>query len=315
MGKRTDTLIMRAIRAISKAKNGAFKTRYNHIQDKKHFVKAVRSAGYGVKKWENITNKHVAAAVKVWKDRDLATATIKNYLSGVREVCRLYGNDKIHEKNSEFGLENRVYITNTDKAMPQEVYERVVHELKAGEDTINHRIAAQLMLERELGLRVEEATKFNPAKSVLKDGRILVQYGTKGGRERIIHEISDKAKQAVEYTEQVVKRGNLIPKDMSEKQWMGKYYRTIRAYGVSKENCGASGHGCRHAYAQERYERLTGFKSPCKFDSKSDFRRNAQKIAGNGWLKLDNDARQIIKGEMGHGPDRDDVVSQYLGSI
>jgi hypothetical protein len=27
------------------------------------------------------------------------------------------------------------------------------------------------------------------------------------------------------------------------------------------------------------------------------------------------DARQIIKAELGHGPDRDDVVSQYLGAI
>jgi hypothetical protein len=31
-------------------------------------------------------------------------------------------------------------------------------------------------------------------------------------------------------------------------------------------------------------------------------------IAGEGWKKLNQDARQIIKAELGHGPDRDDVV-------
>ena len=45
------------------------------------------------------------------------------------------------------------------------------------------------------------------------------------------------------------------------------------------------------------------------------YRKNAIKIAGERWRKLNQDARQIIKAELGHGPDRDDVVSQYLGAI
>ena len=79
--------------------------------------------------------------------------------------------------------------------------------------------------------------------------------------------------------------------------------------------CGASSHGCRHAYAQDRFESITGFKAPCKFETKAEFRQNAENIAGKEWRKLNQDARQIIKAELGHGPDRDDVVSQYLGTI
>ncbi len=60
---------------------------------------------------------------------------------------------------------------------------------------------------------------------------------------------------------------------------------------------------------------LTGFKAPYKFKTKVEFRKNAERIAGQDWRKLNRDARQIIKAELGHGPDRDDVVSQYLGSI
>ena len=77
----------------------------------------------------------------------------------------------------------------------------------------------------------------------------------------------------------------------------------------------ASSHGCRHAYAQDRHKEITGFEAPCKFESKEEFREIAVKIAGQGWRKLNQDARQIIKAELGHGPDRDDVVSQYLGAI
>jgi hypothetical protein len=68
-------------------------------------------------------------------------------------------------------------------------------------------------------------------------------------------------------------------------------------------------------YAQDRYKEITGFKAPCKFESKEKYRKNAIKIAGEGWKKLNQDDRQIIKAELGHGPDRDDVVSQYLGAI
>ena len=39
------------------------------------------------------------------------------------------------------------------------------------------------------------------------------------------------------------------------------------------------------------------------------------KIADQEWRKLNQDARQIVKAELGHGPERDDVVSQYLGAI
>ena len=85
--------------------------------------------------------------------------------------------------------------------------------------------------------------------------------------------------------------------------------------GISKKECRASSHGCRHAYAQDLYEEITGFKAPCKFDSKEKFRKNAIKIAGDRWRKLNQDARQIIKAELGHGPNRHDVVSQYLGAI
>jgi hypothetical protein len=37
-------------------------------------------------------------------------------------------------------------------------------------------------------------------------------------------------------------------------------------------------------------------------------------MAGAVWAKADQDAGQIIRAELGHGPDRVDVMAQYLGS-
>jgi site-specific recombinase XerD len=306
---------MQAIRGIKQTKSGSAKTRHNHIKEARRFVMTIRELGYGVKRWKNVTNIHIQKAVNKWKEDGLQAATIKEYLSGVRTVCRIYGNDRIKPDNTQFGVPNRVFVDNRDKSIPQDVFQKAVIDLKQSNNSDDKRVAAQLQLERYIGLRVEEACKFNAHQAVMTGGRVFIQHGTKGGRERIINELTENGKAAIEYAKALSGINNLIPNDHSEKQWIQKYYRITRAKGISKKECGASSHGCRHAYAQDRYENITGFKAPCKFESKKAFRKNAITIAGEKWSKLNQDARQIIKAELGHGPDRDDVVSQYLGAI
>ncbi len=156
---RTDTLVMQAIRGVKRSRNGSAKTRHNHIKEARRFVNTIRDLGYGVQRWKNISNKHVHEAVIKWQQEDLQVATIKEYLSGVRYVCRIYGNDRIAPDNARFGVEKRVMVDNRDKALPQEVFDRVVTDLKNSDSRDDHRIAAQLQLERYLGLRVEESCK------------------------------------------------------------------------------------------------------------------------------------------------------------
>jgi hypothetical protein len=53
---------------------------------------------------------------------------------------------------------------------------------------------------------------------------------------------------------------------------------------------------------------------PGHVDTAEAFRANARQVAGSEWKKLDQDARTLLKSELGHGPDRDDVVAVYVGS-
>jgi len=313
MGKQNDKLNTGAIQALRTA-SGSHKTRHNHLREAHRFVATLRQVGYGVQKWSNLLNKHVAAVVTRWQNEGLAVSTIKEYLSGVRMIVNHFGNDRIAPDNRSFGIENRIYVSNADKSLPQNVYEQAVAALKSSENINDNRVAAQMMLQRELGLRKEESFKFAPPRSVLQDGRVFVTDGTKGGRDRILHQISEKAIAAIAYTKTVLSGANSMTNKMTERQWNNLFYRTIKEHGISKKECGASAHGLRHAYAQERYLQLTGFAAPVKFATKEEFRANAEKVAGVEWKSLDRESRTILKAALGHGPDRDDVVRIYLGS-
>ena len=155
-----------------------------------------------------------------------------------------------------------------------------------------------------------------PNRDVLSDGRNR-GGGQKAGRERCQPDRSRiKGVEAIEYARSVIGDGRgLIKPGLTEKQWKDKTYRIVsNKYGITKKESNNSFHGLRHAYAQERYERYTGFSCRCRFENREKFVENASSVAGDNWERLDHDARELLKSEMGHGPDRNDVIENYLGS-
>jgi len=131
----------------------------------------------------------------------------------------------------------------------------------------------------------------------------------------MIQTIADQGRKAIAYAQSIAPKGNTMPRGMTERQWSGFFYRTLKNHGITKDQSGASAHGLRHSYAQQRYEQLAGFVPPVKFASTTKFQSHAEQAAGAEWRIQDRDARLIIKSELGHGLDRDDVVSQYLGCV
>ena len=195
-----------------------------------------------------------------------------------------------------------MYVSNKDKSFPEAVYRHVVAQLKASAHINDNRIAAQLQLQREPGAGVEEGGWLQvPAGTCSDAGRKGVHSARnkRGGRERITPHVSAEAKEEIVYAKSVVSGGNTIPNDMTERQWEGYFYKTLRFHGLSQDSCGASSHGLRRAYAQARYEQITGFEPRCKFDSPESFRASAaERTAGDDWSQAD----------------QDDVMAQYLGS-
>ena len=92
--------------------------------------------------------------------------------------------------------------------------------------------------------------------------------------------------------------GSLIPSARNYRQQLRVYERHTAKAGLSRL------HGLRHAYAQSRYEALTGWKPPA---------------AGGPALKhlckddraVDRAARLAISRELGH--ERMQIVAVYLG--
>lgn len=286
---------------------GSEKTRFNHVSESSRFAESMKENGFKVQDWKNVSNKHVAAYVAEMQERGLATSTIKESLAGIRAVCEFHKNESIHQSNSSFGIENRVYVDNTDKSVTHEVYTQTVHELKEmGEE----RLAAQVAVCYEFGLRKEEAFKLNPSRDLINNGQSLfVTAGTKGGRERIVPIIHESQKEALRNLQKFCSSNGNSMNSSEAKYEKHAYYILSKIDFLDKKF-----HAFRHSYAQDRYEQISGFQCRVQFDSKEDFIKSAHLCEGENWKEKDREARLILKAELGHGPDRDDVISQYIGS-
>lgn len=303
--------------ALGKARlTGSRKTQYNHRLEARRFVKLLRELGNGLAKWTNVTNKHVALVVACWREGGLSPGTIKNNLAGVRSVCAAYGNEGIAPLNSAFGIGRRAYISNVNRAVADVEYERVTRHLCVSGNPEPSRIALMLGFQREFGMRLEESMKFNPFRDVTAN-LAHIHVGTKGGRPRWIVIQTDRQRALLErarasgfYRDL---RHGLIPGHCREEQWRGIVYRTVRQASIDTGGAGLRMHGLRHAYAHKRYEELTGFLPPCRFDARDAFHAAAEKAEGPAWRERDERARCAIREELGHSPDRIDIDAQYLG--
>jgi hypothetical protein len=93
-------------------------------------------------------------------------------------------------------------------------------------------------------------------------------------------------------------RGSLIPSHRNYRQQLRIYERHTTNAGLSKL------HGLRHAYAQQRYEELTGWKSPAAGGPP------ARSLVADRRV-LDRAARRTISLELGH--EREQITAVYCG--
>ena len=130
----------------------------------------------------------------------------------------------------------------------------------------------------------------------------LVLQGSwcKGKKRREIPIRTDEQRQLLERAKALAlttPEGSLIPERT--------YVKHIKVY--ERQTCKAgirAPHGLRHAYAQARYEELTGWPCPAAGGpARKDLKTEREKA-------LDDRARDIISDEMGHG--RRQILALYL---
>jgi integrase len=240
---------------------------------------------------EQLKARHVEALIEHWRSQGKTVATIKNRLSVLRWVAQKVGKaSMIARNNAAYGLENRQYVTDEQKAQPLdwEKWATIKDEY----------VRCSLELEAAFGLRREEAMKFQPHYADKGDHLLLKGSWTKGGKPRTIPIRTEAQRELLNRLHKKVGRASLIPANRTYIQQVKIYERATKTAGLGK--C----HALRHQYAQDRYRELTGLlASKAGGKIHKELSPEEQAIA--------KQARLTISKELGH--ERIQITSQYLG--
>ena len=264
---------------------------------KRDLDRRLQAEGIHQLKPKNLKPKHIEAVLAQLRaevaagTRSLGSA--KNWCSHLRTFVRLIDRRYLVARtNAELGFGRRVYVPTESKAV-------VLGAVHLERVTCPY-VMASLKLQREFGLRREEAMKIVPQWSDRGGKLVLDDSWCKGGRKRDIpirtaaqRAVLDEAKALAATTAQ----GSLVPTERYVQQkWRFEYQ--CRKAGLN------GSHGLRHEYAQRRFREFAGFDCPLaggprRQDMTPDMRR------------ANYAARLAVAGELGHG--RMDVVNSYLG--
>lgn len=278
--------------------DGAFVTQKNRHNGLQLMADQLQAVGFHtrVMSVHDLKGRHVNRLVSLWKPQALSDATMKNRLAMLRWWAEKIGNPGAVKTSEEYGIGRRHLVTNESKA-----------ETLAGKDltTISPWVALSLRLQEAFGLRREESMKFRVSwtlKGLSPDNASAISLKsswTKGGRPRSIPVLTQEQRQLLAEVRELAGSGSLIPPDRSYREHLRVFERETASVGIGHT------HGLRHAYAQRRYEELTGRKPPVLGgDSRRTMRREER--------RKDDEIRRQISEELGHS--RVSVTSIYLGN-
>ena len=272
-------------------REGSFGTQVQRERELTLMANQLHDLGYRGMNSHSLKPKHVEALVRHWLERDVAAGTIKNRMAAFRWWARKVNRQNVVARsNDHYGIPNRQFVTNTSKA-------KSVTEVDLAKVRDEH-VRMSLELQQAFGLRREEAIKFIPTYADQGDHLVLKPSWTKGGKARVIPIRTPEQRELIDRTHRLAGKGSLIPSSR-------KYVQQLRIYEGHTLRAGLPRmHGLRHAYAQQRYEELTGWKSPAAGGPLS---------RTLSWEQRDQDhqARLVISHELGH--EREQITSVYLG--
>ena len=272
-------------------REGAFLTRRDRSYALNQAADLLHELGFRRLRATGLKRKHVDALVAEWQRRGLAVGTVKNRMSALRWWAEHVGRPGVVGTNAAHGIGERRYVTNEDKSA-------VLDAEKLARVSDAH-VRMSLELQAAFGLRREEAIKFTPAYADRGDRVRIKASWAKGGRAREIPVWNEHQRRVLDAARRLAGAGALIPGGRGYAAQRKLYERQTDAAGLSRM------HGLRHAFAQARYEALTGWKAPAAGGPR-------QRSLGPAKRRIDKAARMAIARELGHG--RREVVGVYIGS-
>jgi len=273
-------------------REGSAGTQANRASHLHIMARELSEMGYRHLSPKNFKRKHLDALVRHWMERELAIVTIKGRMSTIRWLAAKIGKPNLVPRtNAELGIPDRVHVATASKAftLTPEMLARVPSPY----------VRLSLEFEEKFGMRREEGAKIRPHEADRGNRLVLQKSWCKGKRAREIPIRTPEQRDLVERAKalaQTTPEGSLIP-TATYRQHIKVYERQTYKAGIRRA------HGLRHAYAQARYEDLTGWPCPAAGGKSS-------KDLGPQEKALDRRARGIISDEMGHG--RSQISATYL---
>ncbi|MCL2487166.1 MAG: site-specific integrase [Oscillospiraceae bacterium] len=262
------------------ANSGSFKTREKY-HDACHRFTEFLSEEFKLRKFSNISDKHITAFVSCLRDHNVCDNTIRSYLSGVR-FCHNHCDRtrNVLSSNRELGINLQSRTRNKNRAWTENEYRKA---LKCAEKHPDIRHA--LVLCRELGLRIEEA--INVKLFQITPGMDHIDVKGKGGLVRTIPLDSRQMqilqdlkafglKNGKRPSDKIIPRqdtkGSVAKQKSRIENWVanhradfsdrtGDKYTELVEYsiinGLKTPVSTITVHGLRHSFAQDRLEKLT----------------------------------------------------------
>ncbi|PLW69660.1 phage integrase N-terminal domain-containing protein [Pseudohalioglobus lutimaris] len=270
---------------------GSFETRVGRERQLSAIANQLHDLGFRQLKATSLKQKHVKALVEHWLEQKLSPGTIKNRMS-----CLRWWAEKVNKRavvagsNDFYGVPDRQFVSEQSKA--KDLAEGQLAQVR------DEHVRMSLRLQQAFGLRREEALKIQPRWADRGKYLHLKASWTKGGRERTVPIRNTEQRALLEQSKQLAGLGSLIPGGR-------QYIEQLRIYERHTANAGLSKmHGLRHAYAQQRYQELTGWPSPHTGGPTREQMTEAQR-------QSDQEARLTISAEIGHR--REQITAVYLG--
>ena len=278
----------------ARRREGSFSTQATRRRLLDVIAADLKTLGFRHMQLTSLKPKHVWALVRHWEDRELSTATVKNRMAALRWWAGHTRNTAaVAKSNDHYGIEKRTYVAEKSKAAELEA-----QKLDRVTDPY---VALSLRLQREFGLRREEAIKFQVRFADLGDRIRLKPNWCKGGRPREVPVRTTAQRSLLDEIKAFTGGGQDVSMIPAESRYVDQLHR----YEYQTQQAGLSGmHGLRHAYAQDRYLELTGWECPVRGGP-------SRKELSDEERKTDFEARMEISAELGHG--REGITTVYLG--